>query len=97
MSLVKVTFQELRTTASQLDTTAAQIDSESNKAKNKVNALVGAGWDGAASKEFDRLMGEWQQGAKQVHEALTKISDLLAKASQAYEETENQIKGSMQR
>lgn len=95
MSVVKVTFQELRTTASQLNTTAAQIDSESNKAKNKVDALVGAGWEGAASKEFDLLMAEWQKGAKQVHEALTKIGDLLEKASNAYEDTENQIKGSM--
>ena len=95
MAVVKVTFQELTATASQLHSAAANIQQESSNAQSKVQALVGAGWEGAASEQFAALMQEWNSGAAKIQDALTQISGLLNKASAAYQQTEDAVKSSM--
>ena len=85
----------LTSTASQLNSAATNIQTESSNAQSKVQALVGAGWEGAASAQFEHLMQEWNNGAKQIHEALTQISQLLSKASSTYQQTEEAVKNSM--
>jgi WXG100 family type VII secretion target len=94
MAFIKVTAEELSSTASQLNTAATQIESENSRAMSQVNALVGAGWQGAASGAFESAMAQWKSGADQVQSALAQISGLLNTAASSYDSTESQIASS---
>lgn len=96
MAYIKVTAEELDSVAGQLDTAAQSINDTNTTALNQVNGLVGAGWEGAASAQFNQLFQQWKQGADQVQQALHGISQLLKGAGQAYAQTEEQIRSSMQ-
>lgn len=91
MSFIKVTAEELSQLSTQLSSTASSIQSESDTARNHVQGLVGAGWDGAASGQFAALFEQWNQSSAQLIEALTGISRLLAQAGTTYAETEAQV------
>lgn len=94
MAFIKVTAEELASTASQLNTAAAQIEAENSQAMAQVQALVGAGWQGAASSAFDAAFAQWKTGADQVQSALAQISGLLNTAAASYDSTEQQIASS---
>ena len=95
MPYIKVTAEDLHTVSSQL-TTAAQTINETNiSAMSQVNNLVGAGWEGAASAQFEALFTSWKQGADQVQQALHGIGSLLSGAGTAYAQTEDQIRQQM--
>lgn len=94
MAYIKVTAEELSSVASQLNTAAAQIEAENSQAMSQVQALVGAGWQGAASGAFESAFAQWKTGADQVQSALAQISGLLNSASASYDSTETQIASS---
>lgn len=94
MAYIKVTAEELASVASQLNTAAAQIEAENSQAMSQVQALVGAGWQGAASGAFEAAFAQWKTGADQVQSALAQISSLLNTASASYDSTETQIASS---
>jgi WXG100 family type VII secretion target len=96
MSYIKVTAEDLQSVSGRLSSSAETINDTNTSAMNQVNNLVGAGWEGAASVQFQTLFNSWKQGADQVQQALHGISDLLRGAGQAYAQTEDQIKASMQ-
>lgn len=91
MAYIKVTAEELQQLSAQLQTTAGSIQGESDGARGQVQALVGAGWEGAASAQFDALFQQWDTSAKQLIEALTGIGALLKQAGTTYEETEQAV------
>lgn len=91
MAYIKVTAEELQQLSGQLQSTAGSIQGESDTARSQVQALVGAGWEGAASSQFDALFQQWDTSAKQLIEALTGISTLLQQAGTTYEETEQSV------
>ncbi|HXP28833.1 MAG TPA: WXG100 family type VII secretion target [Solirubrobacteraceae bacterium] len=94
MAFIKVTAEELSSTASQLTAAAAQIEAENSQAMSQVQALVGAGWQGAASGAFEAAFAQWKTGADQVQSALAQISSLLNNAAGTYDSTEQQIASS---
>ena len=95
MAVVKVTFEELQSTAQALTSGAQNINDELNQLKGRVDGLVGSGWEGAASGAFHELYNKWQQGAVQVHDALDGISQMLAAAAKTYQETESALANQM--
>jgi WXG100 family type VII secretion target len=95
LSFIKVTAEELHQVASQLSSTASQVASENAQALGLVNALVGQGWEGAASGQFDALFTQWKTSADKLIESLTGISTLLNNAGTAYADTEASIARSM--
>jgi WXG100 family type VII secretion target len=97
MAFIKVTAEELQSTAGQLNSAAAQINAENSQAMGQVQALVGAGWQGAASGAFESAFAQWKTGADQVQSALAEISQLLTTAATAYDSTETQIASSFNR
>ncbi len=94
MTIIKVTAEDLTSTASQLNTAASQIEAENQRAMGQVQALVGAGWEGAASASFENAFAQWKSGADQIQSALASISAQLTAAASSYESTESQIAGS---
>lgn len=95
MGYIKVTAEDLLAVSGQLNAAAGSIDGENARAMGQVNGLVGAGWEGAASAQFDALFAQWKSGADQVHSALTQIASLLSSAAGAYAQTEDQIQASL--
>lgn len=95
MAIIRVTAEELQTISGQLTTTAANISSENQTAMAKVQGLVGSGWEGAASEQFNQLFTQWKQSADQIQQSLDGISRLLGKAGTTYTETEDAIKRSL--
>jgi WXG100 family type VII secretion target len=95
MGFLQVTAEELNTTSSQLNTIAGQISAENAQALGLVNGLVGQGWQGAASGQFDVLFSNWKSSAQQLLESLEGISTLLSQAGAAYAETEATVTRSM--
>lgn len=96
MSYIKVTADELGSVSGQLTTAAQNINDVNTSAMNQVNGLVGAGWQGAASAQFNTLFTQWKSGSDQVQQALHGISQLLKGAGTAYAQTEEQIRQSLQ-
>jgi WXG100 family type VII secretion target len=94
MAFIKVTGEELSSTSSQLTAAAAQIEAENSQAMSQVQALVGAGWQGAASGAFEAAFAQWKTGADQVQSALAQISALLNTAAATYDSTESSIASS---
>jgi WXG100 family type VII secretion target len=95
MSYIKVTAEELHNVSGTLSSAAQTINDTNSSALSQVNNLVGAGWEGAASAQFDALFTSWKQGADQVQQALHGISDLLRGAGTTYANAEDQIRQSM--
>lgn len=95
MSYIRVTDEELQSVSTQLSSAADSINQINAAAMSQVSGLVGAGWEGAASAQFEALFRGWKQGADQVQEALAGIGGLLRGAAAAYAETERQIQQSM--
>lgn len=94
MAFIKVTGEELAATSAQLQSAASQIESENSRAMSQVQALVGAGWQGAASASFESAFAQWKSGADQVQAALAQISAMLNTAANTYDSTESQIASS---
>ena len=95
MSFIKVTAEELQSVSGQLQSTAGAITGENTRALAMVNGLVGQGWEGAASSQFDILFTQWKDSADKLIQSLEGISSLLTNAATAYSETEASITRSM--
>jgi WXG100 family type VII secretion target len=95
MPYIKVTAEELHNVSTQLNVAATNINDANTSAMGQVNGLVGAGWEGAASAQFEELFASWKAGAVQVQQALAGISQLLSSAGTTYANTEEQIRQSM--
>jgi WXG100 family type VII secretion target len=94
MSFIKVTAEDLTSTATFLGTSAQSIAETNAAAMARVNALVSGDWQGAGSAAFEAAMQEWQAGAAQVQDALSKIGSLVITASESYSATDSQVAGS---
>jgi WXG100 family type VII secretion target len=95
VSIIKVTAEELQSVAGQLTSTASAIGGENTRAIGLVNGLVGQGWQGAASSQFDALFTQWKDSAQKLIESLDGISTLMNNAAVAYSDTEASITRSM--
>jgi WXG100 family type VII secretion target len=95
VSFIKVTAEELQNVSGQLNSTAGSISAENSRALSLVNGLVGQGWEGAASSQFEVLFTQWKDSADKLMQSLEGISTLLSNAATAYSETEQSITRSM--
>ena len=91
MSKIKVTSDDLISTAQSLSSGASHVADELASLRSKVESLIGAQWNGAASQSFHELWQKWHQGAAQVHDALDGISQMLSGAARVYQDTEDQL------
>jgi WXG100 family type VII secretion target len=94
MATVKVTSEQLYTLSTNLKSGSDQVQGELATMRSQVAPLA-TDWQGAASANFQQLWQEWEQGAKQIQDALNGISILLVKAAQTYDSAEGAIAQSM--
>jgi WXG100 family type VII secretion target len=86
-----VTWQELSNASTKINSTRNEVNNQLASLKALVDGLGGT-WQGAASSAYNTLYGNWNTSAAKLFESLDGISQLLAKAAQAYEQTEAQLK-----
>lgn len=91
MPAIKVTSEQLQSVSSQLASGSQEVSQQLDTMRARVQGLVDADWNGAASDSFHELYTKWNTGAMQVKEALDGISQMLAKAGQTYQQTEDQL------
>jgi WXG100 family type VII secretion target len=87
---IRVTPEQLLGLSGRVGSGATQIQGELDQLRRAL-APLGADWAGQAQLQFTALWATWDSGARQVQEALTGISGLLAQAGRAYGEAERQI------
>jgi WXG100 family type VII secretion target len=95
LTYIKVTAEQLQQVSGQLNSTASNISSENAAALSLVNGLVGEGWQGAASTQFDALFTQWKTSADQLLQSLQGISTLLSTAATQYADTEASLQHMM--
>lgn len=91
MARIVVTADELDSVATQLSNGAEQVLQQFSQLRGAVDNLVAAGWQGTASQAYEETYTRWNQGATQVHLALTEISTMLRGAATTYRDTEQSL------
>jgi WXG100 family type VII secretion target len=93
---IRVTPEQLRQVSAQLDAGAAGIEGTLRQLTGSV-APLGSDWAGVAQARFQELWTEWQRSGAGLHQALTGIARLTARAAAGYESTEEGIAASFTR
>jgi WXG100 family type VII secretion target len=93
---IRVTPEQLQRVSSQLQAGAAGIEDTLRQLAAGV-APLGSDWAGVAQARFQELWGEWQRSAAGLHQALTGIAGLTARAAASYASTEEGIATSFTR
>lgn len=96
MAEIRVTSDSITGVSNQLSSGASSIESQLQNLKGLVDGLVGGEWSGTASQSFQELYQQWDTAAIQLKESLEGVSQILAQAALAYEESETAIQGSFQ-
>lgn len=92
----RVTPEQLTHLSSRVGGSAGQIDRELRSLDGTL-APLGSDWAGTAQARFTELYRQWQDGARQLHNALEGISQLLGQAGTHYAEAERAIASSFSR
>jgi 6 kDa early secretory antigenic target len=93
---IRVTPEQLQQVSAQLNGGAAGIEGTLRQLAGYVEPL-GSDWAGVAQARFTELWAEWQRSAAGLHQALTGIAQLTARAGASYETTEQGIAASFGR
>jgi WXG100 family type VII secretion target len=88
---LRLTQGELQARAASLRSSAGEIENQFAQMGSQIGALVNEDWEGAARDRFQGLWQEWQNGARQCHEALQGIAQVLDAAGRAFEHTESDV------
>ncbi len=94
MSFIKVTYDDLSTTATTVANAATTIADTSTSALNAVVALTNEGWQGGGSAAAQAAIKQWQTGAAQIQEALQTIGQLIGQAEHSYSENDQGVASS---
>jgi WXG100 family type VII secretion target len=91
--MIKVTPEQMDQTAARLRSGADQIDSLLAQLRSQVEELRAGGWQGMASDQFGSTMQAWDQGGRQIREALSSISGAVSQSANQYRQTEQAVAG----
>ncbi len=90
MNKLTVQSDDLRHQSTNVVKGAADVNSILSQLTGQI-ANLAAQWEGGASQAFQSRWQEWQQGARQVHDAMEHMGQFLQQAAEAYEQTEANI------
>jgi WXG100 family type VII secretion target len=91
---IKVTPEQLHSLSASVSRGSGEIDGTLAGLRGQIAPLVGGDWAGQASAQFNALWEQWQDGARQLNDALSGISGLLGQAGASYAQAESQIASS---
>lgn len=88
--VLKVGKGELQVNAAQVRGYASELDQTLARTQQRVQALLDS-WLGLGAGAFNDLFQEWNQGARQTHDALTAIATRLERSGTAYDEHDQAV------
>lgn len=88
MSKVQVSSSAVEAASATVAARVAEFESRVGALEKLVVSTIGSDWVGSGAEAFHDDFATWLGGAREVHEALTRITSLLASAAQTYETTE---------
>jgi WXG100 family type VII secretion target len=91
MSKLQVSSSAVEAAAATTAARVADFDARVSALDSLVSATIGGDWVGAGAEAFLADYATWFAGAREVHEALSRIASLLASTSQTYETTEGAV------
>ncbi len=91
MSSLQVSSNAVQAAATMTAAKVAEFDQRVGALDSLVSAVVGGEWIGGGAEAFRAEYAEWVNGAREVHDALSRIASLLASTSVEYETTENTV------
>ena len=91
MSKLQVSSSAVEAAAMTTAARVADFDARVGALDRFVSGTVGGEWVGAGAEAFLADYAQWFAGAREVHEALSRIASLLASSSQTYETTEGAV------
>ena len=93
-SSIRVSPEQLQSLAATVSAGSGAIDQQLGSLRARVAPLVGGDWAGPAAGQFTAMWEQWQRAAADLNHALQGISALLARAGQAYAQSESAIASS---
>jgi len=91
MSKVQVSSEAVEAAAAATNAQVAEFEARFAALERLVASTIGGDWVGSGAESFHADFQTWLAGAREVHEALTRIASLLGSASQTYETTESTV------
>ena len=91
MQKLTVQSEDLKSQSDQVQHGSQQVEDIVGRLGSQIQQLA-ANWAGGASDAFHQRWEEWQQGARDIQQAMDDMSQFLRNAADAYEQTEEQIK-----
>jgi len=91
VSALRVSSSAVEAAAATVSARVAEFDVQVGALERLVSATIGGDWIGSGAESFRADFELWLAGAREVHEALSRIASLLASASQTYETTETTV------
>lgn len=85
--LIKVSFEEVRNTASTIDSAAKQADQHLQDLRQQIQQLAQT-YEGASSEAFQQQQGHWNQAADDLTATQAKIATAVHTAADNYQHTE---------
>ncbi len=90
---VNVKYDHMDTVGRNMGNTKNEIEQKLVSMKNQVDALIADGYvTDASSKQFHDRYDQFNNGAKNVLEGLAGMGQFLGAASQAFQQTDDQLK-----
>lgn len=90
MQKLTVQSEDLHDQSRQVTSGANDVNEILGKLTSQIADLASR-WEGGASQAFHSRWTEWQNGAKQVQQAMDDMGTFLEQAAKAYEETETNL------
>ncbi len=88
MSRVEVSSSAVEAAAVTVAARVADFEVRVGALERLVSSTLGSDWIGLGAESFRDDFATWLAGAREVHEALSRIASLLESASATYETTE---------
>lgn len=86
--LIKVSFAELRATASTIDSAAKEAEQHLDDLRQQIQQLAQT-YEGASSEAFQAVQHQWSQAAEDLNQTQAKIATAVHTAADNYEQTEH--------
>ena len=91
MSAMEVSSAAVEAGAAAVASRVADFEARVGGLEKLVSTTIGSDWLGSGAETFRADFAVWLAGAREVHEALSKVASLLGSASQVYEATESAV------
>ena len=91
MSRLQVSSSAVEAAAATVAARVADFEARVGALESLVSSTIGSDWVGVGAETFGGDFATWLAGAREVHEALSRMASLLASASQTYETTETTV------